>query len=606
MTGAEAPRLDVWGLRRKCFTGHASNEVREYAARLVPHLMELLAIPELPRRALILGLLAEVATGTGAVDVSRDPELPPEPDHAAVARARMLEALETPIRLLDDPKRKVAIRAAYLLSRLPDGAARSVGPLKARASTGDLDVRVAAVLAVGMLAPRENVEWFQSLEHPALRAAAAAGLARADVSEPDPKAVHAAAGAAVFKRLPWEMRLWDAFQESERWHRALAAELATAERFKGRARTEVRDAVLRWRTAAQEVVPILVDRAPTTYGSDFPGLVEIVAEAGEVSAEQADFLAEVLERGAVSGGRAYEWPPEVVAAIKSLALRGDARSLPWLESALLHPRIGDVGLPAAVAPMAAHADGLLAGLDTFLRGPELKGNRGFDLVEVIHALSAWGEAAAPLLPALTTKFPVYGYSIIVLPLLGAMGPAAAEAVPYVRGLLEHELEQPRAAWALWRITGDPGDAVAIITERLAQSGHYAGDLSPLLEDLGPPAASAVPHLRALLDDEVHGFRWDRVGIARALWAITGDADGLVEALLAAITVRPLPDHTLTSQSSGLRAVEALGWVGEAAVGAVPALRDIAYGPARVTWWDAFLDDRYRRAAVEALGRIEGQ
>ncbi|MEV4891959.1 hypothetical protein AB0K48_21505 [Nonomuraea sp. NPDC055795] len=72
-------------------------------------------------------------------------------------------------------------------------------------------------------------------------------------------------------------------------------------------------------------------------------------------------------------------------------------------------------------------------------------------------------------------------------------------------------------------------------------------------------AGAVPRLRALLDDEVHGFRWDRVGIARALWAITGDPDGLVEPLLAAITVRPLPDGTLPSSSEGLRAVEGLGW-----------------------------------------------
>ncbi|MFI9556218.1 hypothetical protein [Nonomuraea endophytica] len=608
MTDGEAPRLDVWSLWGKCFADHHSpKKVREYATRLVPYLMEQLAIPGLPRRALILRLLAEVADGTGAVDDFRDPELPPEPDHAAVARAGMLAALETPIRLLDDPKRKVAIRAAYLLSRLPDGAARSVGPLKARASTGDLDVRAAPVLAVGMLAARENVEWFRSLEHPVLRVAAAAGLARADVSEPDPEAVRVAAvGDPVFKRLPPELRLWDAFQESEKWHRALAVELATRERLKGWGRIEVKDAVLRWRTAARELVPILVERAPASYPCDFHGLVEIVAEAGEVSPEQADFLAEVLERGALRGGREYAWPPEVVAAIRSLALRGDTRSLPWLESALLHPRIGDVGLPAAVRAMAPHADRLLTGLDAFLRGPELRGNRGFDLVEVIYALVDWGEAAAPLLPALTTKFPVYGYSIIVLPLLGAIGPAAAEAVPHVRGVLDDESERPDAAWALWRITGDPGDVVAIITARLAASGHSARDLAPLLEDLGPLAAGAAPRLRALLDDEVDGFRWDRVGIARALWAITGDADGLVEPLLAAVTVRPLPDDTVTYPSEGLRAVEALGWLGEAAAEAVSALQAIAYGPARVTQWDAFLDDRYRRAAVEALGRVEGQ
>ncbi|MBB5075257.1 hypothetical protein [Nonomuraea endophytica] len=383
--------------------------------------------------------------------------------------------------------------------------------------------------------------------------AAAAGLARADVSEPDPEAVRVAAvGDPVFKRLPPELRLWDAFQESEKWHRALAVELATRERLKGWGQIEVKDAVLRWRTAARELVPILVDRAPETYPGDFPGLVEIVAEAGEVSAEQADFLAE------------------------------------------------------AVRAMAPHADRLLTGLDAFLRGPELRGNRGFDLVEVIYALVDWGEAAAPLLPALTTKFPRYGYSIIVLPLLGAIGPAAAEAVPHVRGVLDDESERPDAAWALWRITGDPGDVVAIITARLAESGHSARDLAPLLEDLGPVAAGAAPRLRALLDDEVDGFRWDRVGIARALWAITGDADGLVEPLLAAVTVRPLPDDTITYPSEGLRAVEALGWLGKAAAEAVPALQTIASGPARVTHWDAHLDDRYRRAAAEALGRIEGQ
>lgn len=89
-------------------------------------------------------------------------------------------------------------------------------------------------------------------------------------------------------------------------------------------------------------------------------------------------------------------------------------------------------------------------------------------------------------------------------------------------------------------------------------------------------------------------------MARALWMITGEPDGLLPPLLEAVTSRPLGGDAPWSRGQ-LGSVEALGFL--RAPEAVPALEEIARGPARVTDGDAFLDQRYQHAAEQALTRI---
>ncbi|MFI6293519.1 hypothetical protein ACIBEJ_18150 [Nonomuraea sp. NPDC050790] len=97
LADGSADKHAVWRLWERCFVSFNSDEVTEEATWVVGRLMEPLAIPGLPRRALILRLLGEVASGTGP--------------HAQTARAAMVAGLGTLTGLLDDPKRKVAMRA---------------------------------------------------------------------------------------------------------------------------------------------------------------------------------------------------------------------------------------------------------------------------------------------------------------------------------------------------------------------------------------------------------------------------------------------------------------------------------------------------------------
>ncbi|MEV0592757.1 hypothetical protein [Nonomuraea cavernae] len=253
--------------------------------------------------------------------------------------------------------------------------------------------------------------------------------------------------------------------------------------------------------------------------------------------------------------------------------------------------------------MVTHADALMPALRAFLDPSERYG--GMKSADCIDALVSWGAVAAPLVPAIVARLSPM-YLSFALPLFGAIGPvAAADAETQVRALLDDEHHGAEAAWALWRITGEPGHAPALLADHLARyGGHAARDVAPMLEQLGPAAAIAIPVLREHFHDAEHGHLYDRVAIARALWAITGAGEGLVTPLLEAVTARPLPDQGYWGSASELLAVEALGMIGPAE--AVPALETIAHGRARVTERDAWRDELYQQAAVRALASIKGR
>lgn len=255
-----------------------------------------------------------------------------------------------------------------------------------------------------------------------------------------------------------------------------------------------------------------------------------------------------------------------------------------------------------IPAMVRHADALMPALQTFF-GPTIRG--GLQSVSCMDALVSWGAAAAPLVPTLLACFAEMHPST-ALPLLAAIGPAAADAVPHVRALLDEEHYQGEAAWVLWRITGDAGDAPAVLAGHIACFGaHAAADAAPLLEEFGPAAAIAVPVLRQHFHDAEAGHLYDRVAIARALWAITGETEGLITPLLDAITTRPLHDRGHRRPASELRAVEALGMIGPAAAESVPALQLIAHCRGRVTDRDVWADELYQRTAHRALTALMG-
>ncbi|NUW43089.1 hypothetical protein [Nonomuraea rhodomycinica] len=644
----------VWRLRHGLFVTHVPDEVCGAAPCLVPYLIEGARGARQPHRGLLLDLLTDMARSAPYRDVLRDAAAGPEPDHVALAREAMVAHADALVGFLDDVARKVVVAAARLLACLPEAAPTVLPALRARAEKGArVKIRargakgqrsadgpgpmtadagaVACVLAVAWLAAGDHVEWFSGLAgaedaHRDVRAAAAAGLALAEPAAPPASeaAITLMADAEAdpattlqHTRIRWHgdavTPLGTALIQAEHWQRALVRQLLArpGHRETDQALYLAGEAIASWRASAVELLPALAGKvrelrsvAPPhrrRIGQEQPLVhaVRVISQAGQAAAPQADLMAEML-----TGDPAGPWPEVAAPAVQTLAVLGDGRCVPWLAAAFRHGfgRLRDLDVLEAIPAMAAHADALMPALTHFL-GPASRGSGGFEHLECMNALVSWREAAAPLLQPIADRLTTT-YLASAFPLFAALGPAAAEVVPRVRAVLGDEAHRHEAAWTLWRITGETGEAPALLTRHLARyGGHSAGDVAPLLEEFGPAAEEAVPVLRALYHDEF-ADRFDRVAIARALWAITGEPDGLVAPLRDAITTRPLPgDGWWRGAASALRAVEGLGMMGPAAAEAVPALEVIANGRARVTRRDVPADERYQRAARQALALI---
>ncbi|MEV5106882.1 hypothetical protein ACFQ7G_32755 [Streptomyces massasporeus] len=220
--------------------------------------------------------------------------------------------------------------------------------------------------------------------------------------------------------------------------------------------------------------------------------------------------------------------------------------------------------------------------------------------------------------------------------LGAWGPAAAPAASRLTGLLEddrtwaaaatalarigHEdsvardLLLPRtgtggartgtgdadaelAAWAVWRLGGEPGPALAVLGPA-ATEGDCPNRALRRLADLGPYAAG---HADRLLHLTRSTDTWTRVRAAHALWSVTGDtASSTVEPLLAA--VRPLTEGTyLPAMPPAVRCLTRMG--GAAAGRAADLLRDVPARDERLRFgggWHSFVTDEAIREAVHEL------
>ncbi|WP_034261414.1 hypothetical protein [Actinospica robiniae] len=160
--------------------------------------------------------------------------------------------------------------------------------------------------------------------------------------------------------------------------------------------------------------------------------------------------------------------------------------------------------------------------------------------------------------------------------LGSRGPAAAAAAgiladlargthtpPHPHGTphFDRPVTQP-AAWAHWRITGDPRLALPVLGAA-AEAGYFHPVLR-YLADLGPLAAAHAPAVRALID--LPG-EWNQVESAHAYWRMTGDPGPAVPAL-----ARRLRGLTRDGFSSAcMRAVRYVGAIGPAAAEVEPEL-----------------------------------
>jgi HEAT repeat protein len=156
------------------------------------------------------------------------------------------------------------------------------------------------------------------------------------------------------------------------------------------------------------------------------------------------------------------------------------------------------------------------------------------------SVGEWGPKAAPAVPVLLQilagsspdRYPGPAATLA----LGQIGAAAQSAAGELRRLAQEGFGA--AAWALWRVTGDAGEALPLLAARVAgaRRGHV---LVRNLADFGPLARGSEERLREMLAGQADD--WTRAEAAHALWRIAGDARTAVGVL--ADIVAPLADGT---------------------------------------------------------------
>ncbi|MFD8985572.1 hypothetical protein [Streptomyces sp. NPDC059564] len=318
--------------------------------------------------------------------------------------------------------------------------------------------------------------------------------------------------------------------------------------------------------------------------------LDVFARGGAAAAPYADRLVRYVERSGDSS-RSHS----VGVAVRGLVGMGDDRAAGWYGE-----RCGDHFVRVDSVP-ERWAPKLLPGFRTALAaGSEDRGGP-----EILRILAQWGPAAAPAAPELAAMLdtPAARPAAEVLGRIGqAAGPGVARAVAGVlAGLAGAYTERSgyrwqgsqTAAWAHWRVTGDPERAL-----RVCGAAVRAGHGRPVLRylaDLGPLAAPYADAVRPLLTCP---GEWSRVGAAHAWWRITGDAAPALAALLPELA--PLVRHSVTPLV--VQTVRVLGAIGRPAVAALPVLHQVTVSPRRYGG-DILRDEELCRAAREAIAAI---
>ncbi|MFB7261443.1 hypothetical protein ACFCXH_04685 [Streptomyces nojiriensis] len=336
------------------------------------------------------------------------------------------------------------------------------------------------------------------------------------------------------------------------------------------------------------VVEAVCSEAPS-YDAD-----HALVQAGRAATRHADRIADDLRRQQAVFGTAVGHGVKVRAL--ALAGMGDLRALPALHNLGEHG-----GLPTQRPQARILAELPAAGLVPTMRATLLKGS--YRAEATLEVLSAWGPDAAPAVPEVT-GFLDTPYAYDALRVLGRIGPAAAGTANRLTGFAtgrdpragRHHLRL--AAWAHWRVTGDP--ALALDVCGAAVRSGTAGHGLPFLADLGPSAAAHADTVRGLMESP---GAWTRVAAAHAYWRITGDPEPAVPVLLAEVDPAWAGHPAMPVQE----AVRRLGEIGAPAAAAAPLLGRILAREERLGHpferIRILADAAYVRTLTEALRRI---
>ncbi|MFJ4981210.1 HEAT repeat domain-containing protein [Streptomyces coeruleorubidus] len=307
-----------------------------------------------------------------------------------------------------------------------------------------------------------------------------------------------------------------------------------------------------WRTDVVEPVTLIGAQLGSGEGRLHDAAVAVLVELFELALPAADHLhALVTCRPELRVRHGERGAPTLGGPLKALARAGDARATPVLAEVLAGPVVPhDLGLAIphlghAAAPLAPALRRRLARVP--LDGPDTHERA----VPLLSALTALGDAeSVPSVLRLLRGMPDglrLGDAVTesAVRALGAVGSAAHEAIPDLRGLLETDCAIA-AGDALWSVTGEADAVVPVLLRKLADSGR--GRYRPtaaagLLGRLGPAARAALPALRRMTGS---GEASERAAAACAVWRITGEPEReqVLPVLRAAWTEHPRTRTTI--------------------------------------------------------------
>ncbi|MEU4097445.1 hypothetical protein [Streptomyces sp. NPDC026673] len=303
------------------------------------------------------------------------------------------------------------------------------------------------------------------------------------------------------------------------------------------------DILWRWRAPRPELVAGLVRCLDSPHAHARGDAA--MALAGLVSSDSTQEITSAVPALIVAANDSYDR----VAGPAALALaRLDHPAVRepvhrWLASSSRLPVFQVTSLGQVLQPLVGCADELLPGIRRMLvDSADSEGLR-----PVLTALAAWGPAVSEGVPELVSTLSTRNVRW-ACDVLGSIGPAAALTASTLEGFARGVTQPPRhdgstlmpngirrwhgaqnAAWAHWRITGEPEVFLTFVEEAASRGLGYA-DLGRLAE-LGPLATRCVTALRPLLESP---GPWTRVQAAYAWWRITGDTEAAVPVLLAAL------------------------------------------------------------------------
>ncbi|MET7402981.1 hypothetical protein ABZS66_56825 [Dactylosporangium sp. NPDC005572] len=346
-------------------------------------------------------------------------------------------------------------------------------------------------------------------------------------------------------------------------------------------------------------------------GTDVEGTVEALYEAG------APFHAEVMDAITTTDPADWHrwgiyllaaWGPAAAPAVPQLRTLLDTNVHAWALDAL-----------TAIGPAAAAALPRLR--DTLDEPPIVKESGYFRVSHVAERIAVLRidadpgpalEAARAALAKLRGRPSGGLYDLPyddAVRLLDALGEQGRQLRPDVLDLVTARPDLISFARALWRWTANADEVRPTVLTVLDRAGAQLRQRTPqypglpaidLAAELGD--ASLAPLLRPFLADTTSRTR---VPAARAIWRLTGDADGLVGPLLNEVTGRP-PGFRWSG------ALDLLAAIGPAAADALPELRAVAKHP-RCPFvadfdsgrdrWLGHRDDRFLTATRAAIAAI---